>query len=92
MGRDLSPGSDCVSSSHVQDYSNSVVNRCVKRTFITPEKERYGLVPQKTQKGDLVYILFSGEVAYILRKLPPELGGTPGNIVGEAYLHRVIEG
>lgn len=76
----------------IQDYSNSAVSRCAKRTFITTKNGRFGLAPQTTKVGDLVCIFYTGEVAYILREPLPELEGTPGSFVGEAYIHGIMQG
>ena len=93
IGREiLSDGPTIPAAQRILDYSNSVISRCAKRAFITTTKGRFGLAPQKTKKGDLVCILYSGEVAYILRTPAPELEGTPGRFVGEAYIHGIMQG
>lgn len=76
----------------VLDYNNSVVSRCVKRSFITTKTGYFGLAPQNTKVGDLVCIVYSAEVAYILRKPEPEAGDIPGTFVGEAYVHGIMQG
>jgi hypothetical protein len=96
IGREIA--SDGASSSKpvdaktIQDYSNSVVSRCAKRTFITTTTGYFGLAPQKTKAGDLVCIVYGADVAFILRKPEPELGDVPGSFVGEAYIHGIMQG
>jgi hypothetical protein len=96
IGREIPSDDSFISESeqlkHIQSYSNSAVSRCAKRTFITTTNGRFGLAPQKTEVGDLVCIVYSGEVAYILRKPAPEFEGTPGSFIGEAYIHGIMQG
>jgi hypothetical protein len=80
------------SAKRVQDYSNSVVSRCAKRTFITTTTGYFGLAPQKTNIGDLVCIVYSGAAAYIFRQPEPDVADTPGSFVGEAYVHGIMQG
>ena len=81
-----------VDTERIQDYSNSVVSRCLKRTFITTTTGYFGLAPQRTKEGDLVCIVYGADVAFILRQPEPELGDGPGSFVGEAYIHGIMQG
>lgn len=96
VGRDVSSGGALISelehTRRSQDYSNSVVSRCAKRTFITTTTGYFGLAPQKTEVGDLVCIVYAAEVAFILRNPEPELGDVPGSFIGEAYIHGIMQG
>jgi Heterokaryon incompatibility protein (HET) len=76
----------------ILDYNNSVVSRCVKRAFITTTKGYFGLAPRTTKVGDLVCVVYSGEVVYILRNPEPDGVDTPGSFVGESYIHGIMQG
>ena len=55
------------------------------------EKARFGLGPTKTQKGDIICILFGCSVPVVLR----EVGTTdvPAfQFIGEAFIHGIMEG
>ena len=47
-----------------EDFVN---HACVRRRFIITDKEYLGLAPIEAKAGDLVYVLFSGQVPFILR-------------------------
>jgi hypothetical protein len=96
VGREIpsdgTPSSQLEHARRIQDYSNSVVSRCAKRTFIITTTGYFGLAPQKTKVGDLVCIVYAAEVAFILRKPEPELVDVPGSFVGEAYVNGIMQG
>ncbi|CEJ91332.1 hypothetical protein VHEMI07051 [[Torrubiella] hemipterigena] len=96
VGREHSHDSQLVSESvrqeDVQDYSNCVVSRCAKRTFITTVNGRFGLAPQKAEKGDLVCIFYGGEVPCILRNQQAGFKETLKSFIGEAYIHGIMQG
>lgn len=60
------------------------------RQFCTTKKRYMGWVPPRAQKGDKIYILFGGQVPYVLRPLGPKDGKY--EFVGEAYLHGLMDG
>jgi len=96
MGRglpsDLSSSPEAEKLKFIQSYSFPAVRRCVKRAFITTANGYFGLAPLNTKEGDLVCLLYTGDVAYILRKHALEPGSKPGSFIGEAYVHGIMEG
>lgn len=54
-----------------------------------------GLVPEETQRGDLICILFGCSVPVVLHKMedpPSKCEGTQYQLVGEAYVHGMMDG
>ncbi len=59
-----------------------------RRRALISKRMFMGLAPDKAQVGDLVVILFSGNVPYVLR---PKPDGTY-TFMGERYLHGTMDG
>ena len=55
------------------------------------EKPRFGLAPTKSQKGDILCILFGCSVPVVLRKVKI-LGDHAFQLIGEAFVHGLMEG
>lgn len=63
-------------------------NFCFNRKFIITKAGRMGIGPCCTEPGDVVSVLFGGEVPYILRA-----DGTESlSFVGESYIHGLSNG
>lgn len=58
------------------------------RRLFTTTKGHLGLGPESMQEGDIVTVLFGGNVPYILRPV----GDDHYRLVGECYFHPVMEG
>lgn len=69
-------------------YEQNGMNFCFGRSFFRMEKGWYGLGPNTLDVGDLVVLLYGGDIPYVLR--PREEGGYV--LVGEAYVHGVMLG
>lgn len=59
------------------------------RRFCVTEKGRLAFVPTTSQEGDIITILFGGEVPYVLRPLP---GHGWCNVMGECYVDGIMFG
>jgi heterokaryon incompatibility protein (HET) len=70
-----------------QAYEAAARTMSWNRSFFTTKKCYMGLGPQLLQPGDWVCVLFGAKVPYILR---PYNGNY--KLVGEAYLHGVMDG
>ncbi|PWY68221.1 HET-domain-containing protein [Aspergillus eucalypticola CBS 122712] len=73
-------------------YGVSVLNYAIERAtsyrrLMISSKGYIGLVPPKTQEGDLVCVLFGCSVPVILRKQ-----GSHYIFIGESYVHGIMDG
>ncbi|RAH52211.1 HET-domain-containing protein [Aspergillus piperis CBS 112811] len=67
---------------------NSAIERATSyRRLMISSKGYIGLVPPKTQEGDLVCVLFGCSVPVILRKQ-----GSHYILIGESYVHGIMDG
>jgi hypothetical protein len=74
------------------------------RRFAISEKGYFGLVPEETQPGDRICILYGGQTPFILRRVKEvretlekgsrDLGGNGAiyQLVGECYIHGIMDG
>ncbi|KAM0462723.1 hypothetical protein ACHAPV_003547 [Trichoderma viride] len=62
-----------------------------RRFFITKEGY-FGLGPQKLEPGDRVAVLFGSGVPFVLRKCPAIAGRPAWRIIGECYVHGIMQG
>ncbi|EHK48139.1 hypothetical protein TRIATDRAFT_298334 [Trichoderma atroviride IMI 206040] len=62
-----------------------------RRFFIT-KKGYFGLGPQKLEPGDRVAVLFGSGVPFVLRKCPAIAGRRAWRIIGECYVHGIMQG
>ena len=62
-----------------------------RRLFIT-KKGYIGAAPLSSQVGDVVYVLAGGHVPFVLRKKPGGQKGAPLRLVGECYVHGLMQG
>ncbi|KAH7398122.1 heterokaryon incompatibility protein-domain-containing protein [Cadophora sp. MPI-SDFR-AT-0126] len=63
------------------------VNILPGRRFIISAKGYLGMVPGKTERGDVICVFLGSELPVVLR---PCIGGY--NLVGECYVHGIMEG
>jgi hypothetical protein len=66
----------------------SLQNWSSRRLFCSTRHRRIGFVPKNTQVGDIICILYGGEVPYVLR---PRKDGCY-SIIGECYIHGIMHG
>jgi hypothetical protein len=76
---DASPGSD--------ELRRKVFEQTICRSFIITEQGYMGLGPASALEGDRVYLLFGGEVPYVLRS-----AGGDFTYVGGCYIHGIMDG
>ncbi|RFU78969.1 hypothetical protein TARUN_3273 [Trichoderma arundinaceum] len=62
-----------------------------RRFFIT-KKGYFGLGPQKSEPGDRIVVLFGSGVPFVLRKCTTVAGKGAWRIVGECYVHGIMQG
>lgn len=63
------------------------------RKFLSSNREGlFGLAPTKAEPGGLICILFGCSVPVILRKIIFGVDGGCYELVGEAYIHGMMEG
>jgi hypothetical protein len=62
-----------------------------RRFFIT-KKGYFGLGPQKSEPGDRIAVLFGSGVPFVLRKCPSRSGTRAWRIIGECYVHGIMQG
>lgn len=62
-----------------------------RRFFIT-KKGYFGLGPQKLEPEDRVAVLFGSGVPFVLRKCPGIAGRRAWRIIGECYVHGIMQG
>ncbi|KIW02607.1 uncharacterized protein PV09_06055 [Verruconis gallopava] len=70
-----------------KNYLHEAHSMSYRRAFIRTTKGYMGLVPNATQVGDSVCIIFGCKVPYILRKINGH-----HFLVGDAYIHDVMDG
>jgi hypothetical protein len=78
-------------SSQSGDYLNGYVRAAcgLRRFFTTKNRGFMGLAPYSAQQGDLVCVLFGGQVPFIVRR---ESQDERSFLVGEAYVDGVMDG
>jgi hypothetical protein len=62
---------------------------CRQRKFVTTEKGYLGLAPDQVQVGDVVAVLYGGELPMVLR---PTNKTKEFQFVGDAYVHGIMNG
>jgi hypothetical protein len=88
VGQDIiGPLSELSIGGDPESYTSLASNFCFNRKFIVTLKGRMGIGPTETQPGDLISVIFGGEVPYILRT---QEGGFL--FVGESYIHGLMDG
>lgn len=70
-------------------FSNRMVDVAVGRRLIISNDGYIGLGPPNTQAGDLICILFGGQMPFILR---PADAGPHHTLIGECYVHSIMDG
>ena len=64
----------------------AISHLCRGRRFGITEQGRPCLVPEDTRTGDLIYLIQSARVPFVLRPAEGQIGVL--KLVGEAYVHR----
>ena len=73
-----------------QDFLRRSLNlhrRTVRRCLVTTRKEYLALAPQETERGDLLCVLYGGQLPLVLRQ-----SGSCFELIGEAYVHGIMDG
>ncbi|KAE9376139.1 hypothetical protein N431DRAFT_334353 [Stipitochalara longipes BDJ] len=70
-------------------YFNEVKAVCINRTFVVTERGFFGLAPLITRPGDVACVIIGVDVPFMLRQYG---GGGPFKLLGESYIHGVMEG
>jgi hypothetical protein len=80
-------------SSLVVDFLQRVQSIIWNRKFLVSEKNRWiGLVPMATLETDFICILYGCSVPVILRQVKTDEGITYFQLVGECYVHGIMDG
>jgi hypothetical protein len=66
----------------------SLQNWSSRRRFCRTKCQRIGFVPKVAQAGDIICVLYGGEVPYVLR---PRKDGCY-SVIGECYIHGIMHG
>ncbi|EXM17742.1 Heterokaryon incompatibility [Fusarium oxysporum f. sp. vasinfectum] len=61
--------------------------RTVRRCLATTRKGYLALAPQETKPGDLLCVLYGGQLPFVLRN-----SGSYFELIGEAYVHGIMDG
>ena len=78
---------------NVVQYLKRVKSIVWNRVFVTSEKDRFGLAPQGTQKGDFLCILYGCSVPVILREHRAEDDTLMHyQLIGETYIYELMDG
>jgi hypothetical protein len=70
-------------------HSSAVQTACKGRKFFGTRGGRIGLGPTDLRSGDIVCVLYSGSLLYVLRYEP---GSVITRLVGDAYVHGLMSG
>jgi hypothetical protein len=76
-------------SESTNTFVNLVCNAVKRRRFFVTEDGMLGHGPSTTEEGDVVAVLFGGSAPYVLR---PVRDGRHWRLVGECYVHDVMDG
>ncbi|KAN0114446.1 Heterokaryon incompatibility protein (HET) domain containing protein [Hyaloscypha variabilis] len=80
-------------SSLFVDFLQRVQSVIWTRKFLVSKKRNYiGLAPKPAQVGDLICILFGCTVPVVLRRCEDEKGAVYFQLVGESYVHGIMDG
>ena len=64
---------------------------CHERTLVVTSKGYFGIAPPRARRGDLICILHTAHVPFVLRRMAGE-GNPYYEFVGDAYVHGISEG
>lgn len=76
----------------IRDFKAAFDVICVGNKFCVTKEGRMGLVPPGSEVGDVVVIFEGASTPYLLRRAVSEEGELCWNLVGEGYIHGVMEG
>lgn len=68
-------------------FHEAFVHACKGRRFFTTEAGRIGVGPEFMKEGDLIVILFGGQVPYIVREVEGK-----HRLIGECYIDGIMQG
>ena len=71
------------------DFAALVDSACRNRRYMLTENDHFGLAPGCAREGDLVVVLFGGELPFLLR---PANVNEAFYLVGDAYIHGLMQG
>jgi hypothetical protein len=69
-----------------------LTRRAMGRQFAVTKTGYFTLVPDSAVEGDSVVLFQGAKVPYLLRKVEGKVGANLFNLVGEAYVHGVMDG
>jgi hypothetical protein len=69
------------------DQSSTIIAACSGRQLSITERKLIGLVPELSEVGDKIFVLYGGQVPFILR---PK--GEFYELIGECYIHGIMDG
>lgn len=69
------------------EHSLAAQSACGGRQLVQTTARRIGLAPAEAEIGDKIYLLYGGQVLYILRQAEGRQ-----RLVGECYLHGLMDG
>ena len=72
------------------DYHSSVNQAMHRRSFVSTQRGRIGLVPDRARVGDLICVLYNVSVPLVLR--PRAYDEKIFELVGESYVHGLMQG
>lgn len=74
-------------SSVIKEFLKRVQTVVWNRRFIITDKGSFGLVPAKSERSDVIMVLYGASVPVVIRKL-----GVSYWIIGECYIHGAMDG
>ncbi|KAK5684820.1 hypothetical protein LTS10_002895 [Elasticomyces elasticus] len=73
-------------------FTEAFASTAVGRKFAITEDRRMALVPRETLRGDIVCVFVGMEVPYLLRQMPTTSTRREFQLVGECYVHGIMDG
>ena len=73
-------------------FEQSMAKVMLERRLFVTKKGYIGAAPLSSQVGDVVYVLAGGHVPFVLRKKPGGQKSAPLRLVGECYVHGLMQG
>jgi hypothetical protein len=73
-------------------FTDAFASTAVGRKFAVTQGKRVALVPRDTLSGDIVCVFLGMEVSYLLREVPSTSTERHFQLVGECYVHGIMDG